>query len=363
MRKPLSIDFVVPDLFDSIGGIARIARSMALAIGNWADARQVAFEVSALVDASGQRDERYLPARFPLHVYGERRFALSRDLVNRAWSEPGRRIFVFAHPNLGSLVAAFPPGTRSAVVAHGIDVWTPMRLERRLALRRATRFWPVSQSTARHLSDTQGLDAQRTRVVLNALDPFWPLPSLAARPARDFLLTVARLHPNHRYKGIDLTIEALAMLPAERRPMIVVAGDGPDRPRLEALASSLGVVVQWAGQVDDAQLKDLFARASAFVMPSTGEGFGLVYLEAMAFGLPCVAARAGGAPEVVIDGDTGVVVAPGDKVALASAIETVTGDRGAEMGRLGRARVERYFLFKHYELRLHDVLDELADAG
>ncbi len=359
MRKPVSLDFVVPDLFDSIGGVARIARSMVLALGSWADGRQIPFEVSVLVDKSEQRDERYLAARHGLHVYGGNRLAMGRELLMRAWSRPGRRAFVFAHPNLGTLAAAFPPGTRSAVVAHGIDVWTPLRLERRLALRRANRFWPVSRDTARHLSETQGLDGEKVRPLLNALDPFWPLPQFVESGRREYLLAVARLHPMHQYKGVDVTIEALAKIPRERRLPFVVAGDGPDHPRLEALARSLGVDVRFPGRVDDAALAELFAGAAAFVLPSTGEGFGLVYLEAMAFGLPCVAARAGGAPEVVIDGQTGVVIAPRDVEGLVVAIERVTGPEGVVLGAAGRRRVESDFLFDSYERRVHAAMDEL----
>lgn len=358
MRKPVSVDFVVPDLFESVGGIARIARSMVLALGSWADGQNVPLRVSVLVDRSGQRDKRYLAARHELKVYGGDRLAMSRDLVLRAWSQPGRRAFVFAHPHLGTLAAAFPFGTRSAVVAHGMDVWTPMKLERRLALRRASRYWPVSRDTARHLRETQGLDGKKVRPLLNALDPFWPLPELVPS-GRGHLLTVARLHPKHQYKGVDVTIEALAKIPRERRLPFVVAGDGPDRVRLEALALTRDVDVRFLGEVAEAELIEHFAGAAAFVMPSTGEGFGLVYLEAMAFGLPCVAARAGGAPEVVIDGRTGVVIEPRNVEALMSAIERVTGPEGLVLGAAGRRRVESEFLFASYERRVHAAMDEL----
>lgn len=361
-RAPVSLDFVAPDLFDAIGGISRISRAMALALSAWAERRGLPLSVSVLMDSSGERDERYLSKAHGLRVFAGDRLSLARHVLTRAWSEPGRRLFVFAHPNLATLAAAFPPGTRSASVAHGIDVWTPLSLPRRVALRRVDRLWPVSADTGRHLIETQGLAPTKVRVVHNALDPFWPLPELDGSRPREHLLAVSRLHPGHAYKGIDLTIEALARIPVERRLPFVVCGDGPDRPRLEALARTLRVDVRFAGRVPDSKVGELFRRAAAFVMPSTGEGFGLVYLEAMAFGLPCVAARAGGAPEVVLDGETGLVIAPGDLGGLVNAIEAVTGEAGVGLGRRGRERLEARFLFRDYRERVFEALDELVDG-
>jgi len=140
---------------------------------------------------------------------------------------------------------------------------------------------------------------------------------------------------------------------------VVIAGDGPDRPRLEAIALRLGGNVTFLGRVDDMTLNAAFAGARAFVLPSAGEGFGLVYLEAMAHALPCVAAKAGGAPEVVLDGETGVVVPPRHIGALSEAIERVWGEAGEAMGQRGRERLERSFMFERYEHDVHQALSDL----
>jgi glycosyltransferase involved in cell wall biosynthesis len=198
------------------------------------------------------------------------------------------------------------------------------------------------------------------QVIANALDPYWPLPAAAARAEDGYVLAVARLAPEHAYKGVDRVIDALARIGSVR---LVVAGDGPDRARLEARATAAGIDARFSGLVSDAALAELYRGARAFVLPSTGEGFGLVYLEAMAFGLPCVAARAGGAPEVVDDGVTGVVVEPDDDEGLRTAIARVLGDEGAALGAAGRARVERHFSYAAYEQRVHAALDALAEGS
>lgn len=354
-----SVDFVTPDLFGPSGGIARISRAMSLAIARWASAHGLALNVHALMDRGDALDPRYLPAPHVYRAYRGRRLRLARELVARMLRPTrGRRLVVIAHPHLAVLRLAFPPWVRTAVVAHGIDVATPLRRERRFALRGAHALWPVSRDTAAQLVAQQGVEPRRIRVVENALDPFWPLPEPPARRG-EFLLSVGRLHPGHAYKGFDLTLEALAQIPAVRRPPLVIVGDGPDRARLEALAARLGVSARFAGAVDDAALAALYRGAGAFVLPSTREGFGLVYLEAMASALPCIAARAGGAPEVVRDGETGVVIPPGDVGALAAAIEDVLGERGAALGLAGRARVERELSYPAYERRVHEALDAL----
>ncbi len=354
-----ALDFVVPDLFGHNGGIARIARAMSLALSHWADREKIALHVHALMDEGGRHKLDYLPAPHHYHAYRGDRVALSQTLVRRMWSSTSPRIAVFAHPNLAVTSLAFPPWVRCAVVAHGVDVWTRLRLERRLALRRVDALWPVSEDTARHLREVQGVAAQRIHVIPNALDPFWPLPAAPERGERH-VLAVSRLHHDHAYKGIDVTLQALATLPEAERPAYVVAGDGPDRERLEVMGRELGVDVRFTGRVSDEVLTELYRDAAAFVLPSTGEGFGLVYLEAMAFALPCVAAKAGGATEVVADEVTGVVIAPRDVAGLARAITRVTGPEGETFGRAGRARVEREFLFPTYEARVHAALDQLS---
>jgi phosphatidylinositol alpha-1,6-mannosyltransferase len=163
------------------------------------------------------------------------------------------------------------------------------------------------------------------------------------------MLTVGRLVSR---KGIDTTLAALpALLPDFPGLTYVVAGDGPDRPRLEKLAAGLGVsgAVQFAGRVAGDRLPALFREAHLFVMPvreetagASVEGFGIVYLEASASGLPVVAAASGGAAEAVHDGLTGLVVPPDDPQALTAALRRLLGDADLrrQMGRAGRQWVE-----------------------
>jgi phosphatidylinositol alpha-1,6-mannosyltransferase len=201
----------------------------------------------------------------------------------------------------------------------------------------------------------KGLGARGDRILVTryGTDPerFRPLDALPLRERlelgkRPVLLTIARLVPR---KGIDSVLEALAAVRRAVPDLVyVVAGDGPDRERLVELARRLGVdeSVRFVGAVEDAELPLWYSLGDVFVMPSRSdppdvEGFGIVYLEAAACERPVVAARAGGVPDAVADGVSGLLVEPGDRDGLARALAELLSDpaRRANLGRRARERV------------------------
>lgn len=213
------------------------------------------------------------------------------------------------------------------LVAHGIDVWRPYTLLETAALRGARRILCVSDYTRRQmLRFCPSLDPARLIVLPNTLDPFFapvaaddhpPAPGAGPR-----LLTVGRLAAADTYKGFDTIIEALPLLRRlHPRAALRIVGGGDDLPRLQALAARLGLqsAVTFAGNIDDAALAREYAACDVFALPSRKEGFGLVYLEAMSYGKPCLAARAGGAPEV-IDEQVGALAEYGNIPEIAAAL-------------------------------------------
>jgi phosphatidylinositol alpha-1,6-mannosyltransferase len=174
-------------------------------------------------------------------------------------------------------------------------------------------------------------------------DDATPLP--AERPT---ILTIARIE--ERYKGHDTIVRALPLVLAKVPDVQwVVIGDGSLRPGLEQLAASHGVehAARFLGAVGDAERNMWLRRAHLLAMPSrlpaggfAGEGFGIVYLEAGAYGKPVVAGNVGGALDAVLDGETGLLVDPLDPLALAEAITTLLLDPAlaARLGDSGRAR-------------------------
>ena len=197
-----------------------------------------------------------------------------------------------------------------------------------------------------------GVPEEKLRVIYNAVDlaAYTDLPSREEAQAQlglsgRVVLTAARLTP---WKGVDRLIAAL---PAWREAIpevnLVVVGDGPERANLERLVQWSGVaeVVRFVGQVPHEQMPLYLRAADVFVLYSGYEGLPHVVLETMAAGVPVVASRKGGIPEVVEDGETGLLVEWGDETALMDAVRRVLGDAALarRLGESGRAKVEGEF--------------------
>jgi glycosyltransferase involved in cell wall biosynthesis len=164
----------------------------------------------------------------------------------------------------------------------------------------------------------------------------------AVTPAPRRVLSVARLYPRKRMQDL---LEAAALLRARMPGVEVhVIGDGPEMPALRALHAhlQLGETVRLLGHVGRDALALEYLRARCFCLPTVQEGFGLVFAEAMAAGLPVVACRAAAVPEIVRDGETGLLVEPRTPAALAAALERVLEDDAMrkDMAMAGRTRVE-----------------------
>lgn len=176
-----------------------------------------------------------------------------------------------------------------------------------------------------------------------------------------FALIVGRMASEERYKGHDLLIDQWPSI-AERFPeaTLVVVGDGDDRSRLEekARTSSASGRIRFLGRVSDDELRRLYRECSFFVMPSRGEGFGLVFLEAMRAGKACLGGI-GAAAEVIAHGETGYVVDPEDADAVGDAVVRLFADseRTTRMGLAGARRIAERFTADHFRTRLRALLE------
>lgn len=200
-------------------------------------------------------------------------------------------------------------------------------LERRNA-RRADLVLSTSRYCIERIHAHYGVPAERLRLVPEGLelDPWEPVAAAGDRePFR--VLCVARQYPRKRI--VDLISAFALVLRQEPRARLTLIGDGPEHGALLAQVRRLGLEEQVAilGAVaSDAEVRRWYARASVFCLPSEQEGFGIVFLEAMAAGLPVVSTTAAAIPEVVPDGRAGLLVAPRDPAALAAALLRLLGD-------------------------------------
>ncbi len=217
-------------------------------------------------------------------------------------------------------------------VAHGIEAWDITRPALRSALQNADRILAVSHYTRDRLLKNPDLDPQKVVVLPNTFDadrfkiaakPTHLLQQYGLKANQPIILTVCRLSNQERYKGYDQVLRALPII-RQTIPDIhyVIVGKGNDRARVEQQIAELNLqaCVTLAGFVSDDHLSDYYSLCDVFAMPSKREGFGIVYLEALACGKPTIGGNQDGAIDALYQGEFGALVDPDHVDELADTI-------------------------------------------
>jgi len=359
---------VVSDAFGGWGGIAKFNRDFLGAVVSHAATtevvvlpRRIAGPVGTL---PGKLDYRQRAARGRQAFFAE---------IARLTAADGRfDVIICGHINLAPFAWAMGAikGAPVVMIIHGIDAWRPTsRAIANLAARRMDGVIAVSQTTLSRFENWAGTKGAAGFVLPNtvSLDRFQPgsgsddLRDRYGLRGRTVLMTLARLDANERYKGIDEVLGVLGAL-ADAIPNIayLIVGDGSDRSRLMAEARRLGVADRavFAGRVDEERKGDHYRLADAFVMPGRGEGFGIVYLEALACGVPVVGSVLDGSRDALLDGRLGVLVDPNDRADLLRGIcEALRHPKGEVPALLSEFSEGRYVE------RVHAILDAIAGGA
>jgi phosphatidyl-myo-inositol dimannoside synthase len=263
------------------------------------------------------------------------------------------------------------------VVLYGIEVWGDLPTSKRKALRAAQRYVAITRFTLDATIAKHGLEKRRELILHPTLPKGWT-PSLVptsvtSKPSDPpIVLTVGRIAASERYKGHDIMLEAWpAVLRRVPDAVYWIVGDGDDRRRLESRARELCIAdsVHFAGSVSRDELDVCYHRCCVFAMPARteldahvprGEGFGIVFLEAMAHGKPVVGPRVGAPAEFIRSGEHGLLVDPTESREVAEALIELLEDpaRAGHMGNAGREWVAHEFSFERFCERLRDALQE-----
>jgi glycosyltransferase involved in cell wall biosynthesis len=241
-------------------------------------------------------------------------------------------LIICGHINLLPLAALMARFKRVPLVlqVHGIDVWRPVPSARRW-LSCIDAIWSVSSVTRDRMNEWANLPLSRYTVIPNTLH--FEHYGLAPRredlleqygfKGRKVIVSMGRLASCEQYKGFDELLDAMPALIAHEPSLgYLIIGDGDDRQRLEARVKSMGLSdhVRFTGYVDGDEKADHLRLGDVFAMPGKGEGFGIVYLEAMACGIPVVGSRLDGSREALLDGKLGELVNPEDSASLLNGI-------------------------------------------
>lgn len=350
LKKSIHVVALVTDAFGGFGGIAQYNRDLLGAL-----AATEGVERITVLPRTGAVSP-FLPSakleQWP-PVAGRLAYVL-RSLVALRKSARVDLVFcghLFMMP--AAVLIARLSGASLWLQVHGIDAWErPSRLLQ-WSVGQADLVTAVSRHTRRRFLSWAEIAPEKVKVLPNTIDDkFSPGPKSAALLDRyglhsnKILLTVSRLAASERYKGHDRVIKALPrILDAYPQMRYLIAGDGDDRPRLEELIRQKGVAdkVIFAGHVPEQELLDHFRLADVFVMPSLGEGFGIVFLQASACGIEVVAGNRDGSTDALADGVLGRLVDPLDDMALTYAIIDALGTaRPPEAGAHERFGPDRF---------------------
>lgn len=369
-RRAVRRALVLTPSLQSAGGIQRYTRTLTRALEEilGPDNVRVASVDEPRVKASTGRLQ--IPASAKL------RFAC-RALWGAIVWRPG--LIICTHLSLGSAGWTARLVTRRPywIVLHGIEAWRALSYSKRMALKRADRVIVTSafsrkQVIRQHQIGSEAISSLpctldeallRIRPVKNSHYPKLP-------DERRVLLTVARMDATEQYKGHDVVLRALPSV-IQRVPDLsyIIVGDGDDRSRLEKLARELGVAdhVVFTGAIDDSELAAIYRRSEVFVLPARtvvdspnpkGEGFGIVFLEAMAFGKPVVGPRYGAPAELIREGQNGLLVDPEDAASVAEALATllISPDSARAMGKSGAEWVKAHYSYSSFREQLRETL-------
>jgi len=367
--RRLKVLVLAPPL-QAVGGIQNYVQTLFAALQN------VLGEDGVKIVAVSGEPQRRNDGSFALGPFVKVRFLAAALAAAVSWSPD---LIICAHIGVAPAGRIIQRLTRIPywVILYGIEVWGELSPAKQKALRAAQRLVSITRFTldatiARHsLGNPRALILPPTLPKEKA-----PLPATALTFSDDsrqpMVLTVGRVASSERYKGHDVMLEAWPIV-LSRVPDAVywIVGGGDDLARLEAKAGELGIAasVRFAGSVSPEELAVCYHRCCVFAMPARteldartprGEGFGIVYLEAMARGKPVVGPRVGAPAEFIRDGEHGLLVDPASASEVAEAlIELLANpERARRMGEAARRFVTSEFSFESFCRRLQEGLQE-----
>jgi phosphatidylinositol alpha-1,6-mannosyltransferase len=317
---PIKILFIGAKTFSGTGGIEQVNKSWIYSLSQQTDA-----ELKSLILADYEPDCAYTNGSF-FKGYGGNKIKFLWDYFRYALQA---EVLIITHVQLSVLIPLLKrlkPSLKTIVICHGIEVWGKLNTLQLTALKKVDQILAVSNYTKYMLIKSHQLDERKIIVFPNALDPFFLIANTfrqsekllkryQIKPNDIVLLTIARLSSAEQYKGYDFVIQSLKHLQQEFPNVKYIIGgkaDKEERIRLEKLIRESGLEHQviLPGFISVEEMIPHYQLANIFAMPSTGEGFGISFIESSASGTPVLGGNTDGSSEAIIQGITGELCAP-----------------------------------------------------
>lgn len=327
--------FLTLNTFSKTGGIEKVCRIASKVFREIAREEGKDFQLYSLYDEPHASSEPYIRKKDIRPFAGKRFLFVVRAVLKGIRS----KTVIISHINLALpayLIKIFSPRTRLIVMAHGIEVWRPLKGIRKKLLAKADHVVAVSEFTRQRIHE--GYLVRKSTVINNCIDPFLAeAPHISKEAMRhklglkatDFvLLTVSRISASEAGKNYDKILKALAaLLPQAPDLHYIMVGkyDEEEKKRIERHCQSLGLQsrVHITGYISDAELPSYYGCADLYIMPSKKEGFGITFIEAMYYGLPVIGGHRGGTTDALLQGRLGLLVDPDRQEEITSAIAKI----------------------------------------
>ena len=357
---------LVTDAYGGHGGIALYNRDVLKALC----LHEKVSEVVAIARCASEYSEK-IPQKLIYDTSGITSSFSFLKAVFKALTKKKYEVILCCHINLMPLAWIIGKILRVPVILeiYGIEAWQPRgKSIAEYLSASADSVISISEYTRERYLNWSRLNPENCKILPNAIHAekygMGSKPEYLAKRYgvndRKVLLTFGRIVSKERAKGFDEVLDVLpALIKQDSEIRYVIAGDGEYYQALvdKVASMNLSEYVVFTGMVDEAEKADLYRLADVYVMPSRGEGFGFVFLEAMACGIPVIASKVDGSREAVLDGELGAIVDPDNLAEIENAITEALA-----LSREIPHRLE-YFSFNNFATRLHKIIDETLTKG
>lgn len=363
--------FLTLNIFSATGGIEKVCKVAGKALYEKSVQEGSRLMIWSMHDKANAADgNSYFPSEL-YKCYEAKKARFVRDAVRQGRKS---KIVLLSHINLlmvGWAIKKMSPKTSIILMAHGIEIWGDISATKSRMIGAVDHIWAVSKYTRQRIIESHGLAAEKVAVLNNCLDPFLPEAKNISAPTELFeryglaahnkiLFTLTRLSSREKYKGYNDVITAIATL---NDPSIkyILAGKA-DETELQAVRKLIGAAelegqVILAGFIPEEELAAHFKLSDCYIMPSSKEGFGIVFIEAMFYGIPVIGGNADGTTDALKDGMLGATVEPGNVEAISNAITNVLSNLEAHLPE--HKMLMKYFSFGTYKEGMEQLLGKI----
>lgn len=369
---PVKVLFLTLKTFGFTGGIEKVCRTMCRVLYDLSETLHIDPTVYSMYDHNHERDSRYISKKQFKGFGSNRKYFVLKSILTGLHAD----VILLSHVhliNIGFLIKKINPQKKIYLIAHGIEIWKTLPDAKLNILRSVDKIICVSKFTAEKIIATHKIPTEKIEIVNNCLDPFYFVSRDFEKPKsllkrykinvnHTILFSLSRVSSSEKYKGYDHNIELLPKLLETYPNLIYLIGgkwDFEEKERLDELIkkNNLQEYIRIIGFVDEAEVTDHFLLSDMFIMPSKKEGFGIVFIEAIASGLNVIAGNKDGSVDALKNGTLGALVDPDNLLEIQNQIRLFLDHPQSNEDKLNlQQNCLKAFSYQNYKQSLQRIL-------